>query len=183
MFLWAAGEATVWPIIADFLLLPMAAVSRRRLTVPLSAALAGMALGGISGYLFSMRFPDRSRRLLHRLPLTPAEKIAVAQGYLAQHGVAAFLFQPYSGVPMKIWTVAAISLRLDPVRAVPVFIAARALRMSLVAVATRLLADRLRGVVRDHFILLSALYVAIFFAIWSRMNAASHGRGKHRHHG
>jgi hypothetical protein len=45
-------------------------------------------------------------------------------------------------------------------------------------VAARLLADRCRGIVREHFIVLSVLYVAIFFAIWGRMNSASHGRDK-----
>jgi hypothetical protein len=47
MFAWAVAEATAWPIIPDALLVPMAAGARRRFYVPLDAAVAGMALGGI----------------------------------------------------------------------------------------------------------------------------------------
>src|SRR5438477_1726441 len=46
MFAWAAGEATVWPIIPDFLLIPMAVGNRRRFSRSWAAAVAGMALGG-----------------------------------------------------------------------------------------------------------------------------------------
>jgi membrane protein YqaA with SNARE-associated domain len=174
IFLWAASEATVMPIIADFLLLPMAAVSSRRFGRLLFACVAGMAAGGAAGYLWALRFPERYRRLMERLPLTPDEKIPVLQDRLQRYGVAAFLTQPFSGVPMKVWAAAAASLPIDPWRAISVFVAARAFRMALVAVVARLVVRRFHGTVRRRFLLLCGLYGATFAAVWSRM--ASSGR-------
>lgn len=173
IFLWAAGEATVLPIIADFLLLPMAVVTGRRYTRPLAACIAGMTVGGIAGYLYALRFPNRYRRLVQGLPLTPDTKIAVVQERLQRHGVAVFLVQPYSGIPMKVWSAAAASIQIGPWRAIPLFVSARALRMALVALSAQFVGRRFRSVVRSQVLVLTVLYTSAFFSIWGRMIVSS----------
>src|SRR2546421_6827505 len=74
MFAWALAEATVWPILPDFLLVPMAAANRRRFHVPLAAAVAGMAGWGGPPPLFPPPAPPRPRGVLRAPPLVPARQ-------------------------------------------------------------------------------------------------------------
>src|SRR5919206_3654318 len=162
MFAWALAEATVWPILPDFLLIPMAAANRRRFHVPLAAAVTGMAIGGATTVLFAYRAPRHAWGVLRQLPLVHEQQIDIARGHLAAHGTAAFLFQPWSGVPSKIWAVVAGAERPNPWPAIAALVIARSLRMALLAGAARLLAGRFAGAVRDHSIFLAATYVTVF---------------------
>jgi membrane protein YqaA with SNARE-associated domain len=167
MFAWALAEATVWPIIPDFLLIPMAAANRRRFHVPLVAAVTGMAVGGATTVLFAYRAPRYARGLLRHLPLVHEQQIDVARGHLAAHGTVAFLYQPWTGVPSKIWAVVAGAERPNPWLAIAALVIARSLRMALLAGVARLLGRRFAGVIRDHFNFLAATYVAVFsFGLW-----------------
>ena len=169
MFLWALAEATVWPIIPDFLLVPMEAANRRRRPGPLLASVAGMASGGAAGYIFAFRSPDQARAVLQHLPLARQSRLETVRERLGRSGTWSFLVQPYSGIPMKVWAVAGGSTGIPPARAIPVFVMARAIRMTLVAMTARLLAARFPKVVQNRFLLLAAGYLLLFFAIWGRM--------------
>ena len=167
VFAWALAEATVWPILPDFLLVPMVAANRRRFHVPLAAAVIGMAAGCAMTVLFAYRAPRHAWGLLRHLPLVHEQQIDVARRHLAAHGTAAFLFQPWSGVPSKIWAVVAGAERPNPWPAIAALVIARSLRMAVLAGAARLLAGRFAGTVRDHSIFLAATYVAVFsFGLW-----------------
>jgi membrane protein YqaA with SNARE-associated domain len=167
MFAWALAEATVWPILPDFLLIPMAAANRRRFHVPLAAAVLGMAAGCATTVLFAYRAPRRAWGVLRQLPLVHEQQIDVARRHLAAHGTAAFLFQPWSGVPSKIWAVVAGAERTNPWPALPALVIARSLRMAVLAGAARMLAGRFGGAIRDHSIVLAATYVGVFsFGLW-----------------
>lgn len=169
MFVWAVAEATLWPIIPDFLLVPLVAGRRRRPATALLASIAGMALGGTAGYLVAYRFPQRACALMHRVPLTDPTDVEVVTERLRRRGPAAFLGQPYSGIPMKAWAVAGAICHISPLHATPLFVAARATRMVLVAALTQLLVTQFHRTWRDHFLLLTTLYVTLFFGIWGRM--------------
>jgi 1-acyl-sn-glycerol-3-phosphate acyltransferase len=166
---WAMAEATVWPILADFLLVPLVLGRPRRAGKHLAGAVSGMALGGIGLYLFAFQWPARSRRLLHRLPTVHAAAIERAEKDLAAHGLAAFLFQPVSGIPFKVWALLAGSEGRSPLRAIPLFIVARAGRMAIVALAARLIGLRYRPFLRDYFLILMTLYLAGFLYVWRRL--------------
>ena len=162
MFAWSLAEATVWPILPDFLLVPMAAANRRRFHVPLAAAVIGMAVGGTTTVLFAYRAPRHAWGLLRHLPLVHEQQIDVARRHLAAHGTAAFLFQPWSGVPSKIWAVMAGAERPNPWLAIAALVIARSLRMAVLAGAARMVAGRFAGAVRDHSIFLAATYMGVF---------------------
>jgi membrane protein YqaA with SNARE-associated domain len=145
----------------------MAAANRRRFHVPLAAAATGMAVGGATTVLFAYRAPRHAWSLLRHLPLVHEQQIDVARGHLAAHGTVAFLFQPWSGVPSKIWAVVAGAERPNPWPAIAALVIGRSLRMGILAGAARLLAGRFAGAVRDHSIFLAATYVALFaFGLW-----------------
>ena len=166
MFLWAFAEAIVWPIIPDFLLVPMAAGNRRRFYVPLVASIAGAALGGTLLFLFALEEPRAAAILLNHLPLTGRHAIPEAGQQLAAHGAAAFWSQPLSGTSFKVWAILGGIQGIDPWRAIPVFVVARAIRMAMFATLARLLASLFTHFLRDFSIFVLAIYLVLFFYSW-----------------
>ena len=162
MFSWAFAEATISPLIPDVLLAPLAAGNRRRFHVPLTASAAGSAAGGVLMFLFASRSPRRATTLLDRLPLVHERHVEKARRQLARRGAGAFLVQPWSGVPFKVWAVVAGSEGISPRRAIPLSIAARSARMSVFAAAAAFLAGRFARPLRDFSLVVAALYVALF---------------------
>jgi membrane protein YqaA with SNARE-associated domain len=163
------AEATVWPILADFLLVPLVLGRPRRAGKHLAGAVTGMALGGIGLYLFAFQWPARGRRLLSRLPTVHAAAIDRAEKGLAAHGLAIFIFQPISGVPFKVWALLAGSEGRSPLRAIPLFIVARAARMAIVTLTVRIIGVRYRPFLRDYFLFLMTIYLAGFLYVWRRL--------------
>ena len=166
MFAWAFAEAIVWPIIPEFLLVPMAAGNRRRFYVPLAAAIAGSALGGTLLLLFAFWAPREAAGLLNHLPLTGRNAVPIAREQLAAHGASAFWSQPLSGVSFKVWAILGGIQGMDPWRAIPIFVVARAARMAVFATVARVLAGLLTSFVRDFSIFILAIYLVLFFFSW-----------------
>ena len=161
-FAWAVAEATVWPLIPDFAVAPLTVLAARKRYLPLVGCIAGMAVGGSITFLFSYIAPPTALAVLHQVPWARANQFASVAALLTSHGAAAFVFQPWSGVPFKTWAVAAGTLKLSPPIVIPLFVAGRALRVTLVAaiagVGGRLLAAHLR----DWSLVLGAAYVVLF---------------------
>jgi 1-acyl-sn-glycerol-3-phosphate acyltransferase len=162
--IWALAEATVWPIIPDFLLAPVAAGSRRSFCVPLAATIAGTAFGGVILLLFAYSSPAEAEALLGNLPLVTDHQISVASARLEDLGTPAFLMQPWSGVPFKVWGVQAAVHQLDFRLVVPAFIAGRAIRMAMVAGVSRIAAGLFRGFFHK-FCLFSAITYLVLFSV------------------
>jgi len=147
MLLWAAAEAIAWPIIPDFLLVPMAAGNRRCFYRPLAAAIAGAAIGGTLFYLFAFWAPSQAAAF-------------------AEHGAAAFVYQPLSGIPFKVWAIAGGSEGIKPWQSIPIFVVARGLRMTVFATIARVAAGLFSGFFREFSLFLLAIYLVLFFYGW-----------------
>jgi 1-acyl-sn-glycerol-3-phosphate acyltransferase len=159
---WALAEATFWPIIPDFLLAPVAAGNRRRFRVPLVATIAGSAFGGAVLLMFAYSNPSEAEAFLRHLPLVTDSQISRATARLEALGTPAFLLQPWSGVPFKVWGVQAAQQQLDIRLVVPAFIAGRAIRMTVVAAICRVAAGRFRGLLRKFFLFGALAYLVLF---------------------
>lgn len=168
LFAWSLGEAMVWPFIADALLIPMAAASRRPAAL-LAAAIAGMGLGGVGWYLFASAAPDRALSVLEALWLANPDQLEVARSRLVADGALGFLIQPWSGIAFRTWAVAGGSLGLDPLLAIPAFLSARAARMSLSVGIGWALGRTLPKTLRNHFVPIGVVYAAAFLYVWFRM--------------
>ena len=164
IFAWAAAEATVFPILADFLLAALLLVSVTRRWMLLGACIAGMALGGIVTVLVARLWPGFAVDLLRDLPLITESHVAGAERRLTEHGAAGFLVQPVSGIPFKAWAVVAGRQELSAWLVIALFIVARAARMTLIGALAHLLGGRLRRWLRDWFAPLVGAYVVLFAA-------------------
>jgi membrane protein YqaA with SNARE-associated domain len=165
MFVWAAAEAVALPLIPEFLLIPLAAGNRRRFYLPLAASVAGMAVGGAAIYLFAYSAPVQAGAYLAQLPLL-GHGVYRVQAQFSEHGGAAFVYQPLSGIPFKIWAVVAGARGISPLRAIPTFVIARGLRMTAFATLARVAAGLFTNSLRDYSLVVLAIYLAVFFLAW-----------------
>jgi membrane protein YqaA with SNARE-associated domain len=170
LFAWALAEATFWPIIPDFLLVPLAVgmsvAGGRRFYLPLACAISGAALGGTIMFLLAYLAPNEALAKLRYLPFVRDAQIHTVSAQLATDGPLAFFVQPWSGIQFKVWGIVAGAQGIAPWQAIPAFIVARGLRMALFATLARLLAARFTGFVRDNSIFLAGIYVVLFFFSW-----------------
>lgn len=166
MFAWAVCEATFWPIIPDFLVVPMATVNRNRFYRPLFAAIAGSALGGILMLLLASLFPAAAQNYMAHLPLVSHWEMGQAQDLLKSDGVSAFWIQPWSGAPFKVWAISAATMHLNLALVIPTFILARAFRMAVWATVARVVSGLFRNFFRDYYLFLIIFYLVFFFFGW-----------------
>lgn len=110
VFLWAAAEATVWPLMPDALLVPLAAIQPWKEWQLIPHAMAGCALGGFISYAAAMR--PGALAILQRLPFVRAAMIQQCRVWLNSEGAAGVCRQPLSMVPFKIFAVVASDLRV-----------------------------------------------------------------------
>jgi membrane protein YqaA with SNARE-associated domain len=164
IFVWALGEATVFAILADFLLAALLVVSRARRRVLVAACVAGMTVGGIVTVIVAHTWPRFALDLLRDLPLITESHIRRAGELLAEHGAAGFFIQPVSGIPFKAWAVVAGQQGLAVWLVIPAFVAARAVRMVAIAAVAQLLGQAVQRRLRDWFALVAAAYVVLFTA-------------------
>ena len=166
LFAWAVAEATVWPILPDFLLAPMMLVARARRRLLVAACVAGMTVGGLVTVLVAHWAPGFALDLLRDLPLVTTDQITGAAQGLDDRGAAGFLVQPVSGIPFKAWATMAGVKGIGPALVIPAFIVARGTRMIATAVIGGVLGHVLRRWLRDWFVVVAAIYLTGFALVF-----------------
>lgn len=176
LFSWGVAESTVWPIVPDFLLLPVC-IARRRRPIPLLATILGSALGGMAWHAWAARAPDAALRALCKIPLVRPDQIHAVHTRIEQSGPRALLAQPWSGIGLKVWAPVAASEGVSAGRALLSFSAARGLRFGLVSMVAAILARVFRGRLEAVALPLGIFYVAIFFPLWWRISTREYKNG------
>jgi membrane protein YqaA with SNARE-associated domain len=140
---WATAEATVWPIMPDFVLVPCAAARPAtwwRLTL---AASAGTAAGGCIMHALGRR--GAAEPLLDRLPLVCPPMVTAARYWLASQGPRGLRHQPLSGLPYKVFALHAGTLGLPLGEFMAWSLAARGTRFLAVSGVAALISKALGG--------------------------------------
>jgi membrane protein YqaA with SNARE-associated domain len=96
---WAAGEAVIWFVIPEFLLLLLVFMRIRRKRQLLYYDIYGTALGTLRAYLIHL--PAGS---IDKLPYIQPGMVAQVQSWYHNMGMMALIHQPFSGVPYKVFT-------------------------------------------------------------------------------
>lgn len=100
-FVWALAEATVWPIMPDAVLVPLALAWPRSWWRHVVAAALGTLLGGIVSYRVGRARPDHAA--ISALPLVRLPMVQAAARWLTDEGARGVVRQPASGVPYKVF--------------------------------------------------------------------------------
>lgn len=166
MALWAAAEATFWPILPDAMLIAVLAGRPRRWVAPLAAAAIASALAGAALYLFAWAAPEAARNLLDWMPFLSTEQAAQAREAIERDGPVAFLYQPISGVPYKAYALVAGSSGISPLESIPASVLSRSLRMAVVALVASMVLRRSEALTARWFLPLVGGYIVAFAVAW-----------------
>lgn len=154
---WAALEALVWFIIPEFLLFLMVFMKVNRKVNLLKYDIIGTTLGTGVALVW-----HASPQVLLKVPYVFQGMIDQTKVWYDTHGVWGLFFQPFSGVPYKVFT----SLADDYHFFVPLFllvaIVARMSRYVIAYEVTRGLYPLLHRFVRKHYAALFVVGIAIF---------------------
>jgi membrane protein YqaA with SNARE-associated domain len=169
-FVWAAGEATVWPVIPDVALFALLLAAPRRAPRLLLATTAGACLGGAMTIMAATVAPHAALAVVTHVPLVHARSIPTVQSHLdTQPLPLAFLYQPWSGIPFKLWAVLATTAGHTPYAVVPCFMLGRTCRFAAVALAGagigRLLERRLDRIAAPLLLLCGPTGAWLFYAV------------------
>ncbi len=164
---WAAAEAVVWFVIPEFLLILIMFMKVKRKAQLVTYDILGTVVGTCIALALHLS-PER----LVRLPYIYPSMIEHVQTWFSDYGVWGIFFQPFSGVPYKVFN----GLALDFGFFIPVLIilavAARMLRYLIVYEVTKALYPFLHRFVRRHYAVLFILAMAVFTALLMKISAS-----------
>jgi membrane protein YqaA with SNARE-associated domain len=104
VFFWAMGEALVWFVIPEFFLLLIIFMRIHRKRELLTYDVAGTVAGTIIAYFIHV-----SPQTIARLPYIQEKMVEQTNAWYHQSGVWGLIYQPFSGVPYKVFTLTAHS--------------------------------------------------------------------------
>jgi len=157
VFGWAALEALVWFVIPEFLLILVIFMKVHRKINLVKYDIIGTTVGTLIGIIGQ---PSVSW-LLH-VPYIYPRMIDQVQAWYAQYGIFGLVFQPFSGVPYKVFVQAAGGHHFFIVLFLLIAVAVRISRYIIAYEVTRALYPLAHQFVRKHYAILFAGATVIF---------------------
>lgn len=103
VFLWAFGEATIFPLPPEVLLIPLVTVLPRSWGLLCSIALLGSLAGGVWSFLAAKWESKKSlSQLRNRIGVVPG-MVTKAEHWISKYQTKAVLFSAWTGIPYKIF--------------------------------------------------------------------------------
>ncbi len=99
VFFWAMGEALIWFVIPEFLLILLIFMRIQRKKELLFYDIYGTAIGTLIA--FAIQIPER---LINKLPYVQPNMVLQVRHWFEAHGIFGLVYQPFSGVPYKVFT-------------------------------------------------------------------------------
>jgi 1-acyl-sn-glycerol-3-phosphate acyltransferase len=164
VFTWAAAEAIAWFIIPEFLLFLVIFMRIHRKFDLLKYDLLGTFIGSVIAILWHM-----PQSVFLRLPYIRPKMISQVQSWYHLHGVWGLLYQPFSGVPYKVFTHEAGSYRFFIPAFITIAVAARMVRYVIVYEATKAGYPLIHPFVRKHYGWLFVIATLIFTVLLMRV--------------
>lgn len=157
VFFWAAGEAVVWFIIPEFLLILLIFMKVKRKFDLVKYDIVGTVVGTLIALWW--RLPRSS--FIH-LPYIRPRMLAQVDTWYRQHGSMGLAFQPFSGVPYKVFNHEAAGFHFFIPLFILVAIVARMVRYVVAYEVTKALYPALHPFVRKHYGWLFVVAIGIF---------------------
>jgi membrane protein YqaA with SNARE-associated domain len=180
IFTWAFAEATIWPLMPEALLVPLAVLQPLRAVAHLPSAIAGSACGGILNYTVTRNL--KSSSFLRHIPLVRPSMIGQCQQWLAIEGTSGVRHQPTSMLPFKVFAAVAGEMKLPLLSFIAKATLVRAARFALATAISAAFGFAFAQMIAAHpcaFICLwSCAFAAALFAMdrtWRKRCATTHG--------
>lgn len=167
VLLWAAGEAIAWFVIPEFLLVLLIFMKIKRKRELVKYDVAGTVLGTLIALI--MHLPNE---VLLKMPYVYQGMITQVGTWFDANGVLGILYQPFSGVPFKIFN----ALALDYGFFIPLYIvlavSARILRYIVTYEVMKAIYPFIHKFVRRHYAILFAVAIAVFTMLLMQISKA-----------
>lgn len=155
IFAWAAGEAVVWFVIPEFLLLLVVFMRIRKKRQMLMFDIAGTVFGTILAILW--RLPEQA---IAGLPYIQERMVSQTKTWYEEQGILALANQPFSGVPYKVFTHLAWEYRYHLLLFLVVAVTVRIFRYIIAYGLFLTLYPKLHKMVKRNYVPL--FFIAIF---------------------
>lgn len=162
---WAALEALIWFIIPEFLLILVIFMKVNRKISLVTYDIIGTVIGTIIGLVFVL--PES---VLLRVPYIYPRMLDQVHTWYMQHGIFGLIFQPFSGVPYKVFLEQAADFNFFWLWFILLAVVARISRYVVVFELTKALYPALHRFVRRHYAVLFVFAVAVFTALLMRVS-------------
>ncbi len=166
VFLWAALEAIVWFVIPEFLLLLVIFMKVERKFDLVRYDILGTVAGTIVAWW--LRFGDDQ---LLKVPYIYQPMIDQVRTWYDAHGILGLAFQPFSGVPYKVFTHIAPEYGFPLLLFIVVALAARMVRYLVIYQAAKAAYPAIHPIVRRHYAVLFVLAIIIFTGLLMRVSS------------
>lgn len=157
IFAWAAAEALFWFIIPEFLLILLIFMRIQRKFDLIKYDVLGTIVGTIIGLIW--RLSDAS---FLQVPYIRPRMLEQVTAWYNEHGILGLFYQPFSGVPYKVFIHQAAQYEFFIVWFLVIAIVARMARYVIIYEATKALFPVVHPFVRKHYGWLFVLAIAIF---------------------
>lgn len=163
MAAWSFFEALVWFILPDYLILLLAMLASRRLWTWVWVSVLFSLLGTLVMMSLVAAWPESMAQVIFHLPFThermPQRIEAMSQGW----GVLSAVMQPFSLVPVKVWTYSALEhLHWDPMVYLLMLGLGRGVRMILVGSVGVIAARVFEAPLKHGWLVWVSLYTLVF---------------------
>ena len=157
VFFWAAGEAVLWFVIPEFLLLLVIfmRIHKKRLMLVYDIA------GTVAGTLFAL-FLRLNDAQIARLPYIQERMVEQTRIWYNDMGILGLINQPFSGVPYKVFTTLVWQYEFTIIIFLIVAISVRLARYILFYGFFMSMYPRLHRVVYHNYIPLATIAILIF---------------------
>lgn len=164
VFAWAFGEALIWFVIPEFLLLLIIFMRIQRKRELLLYDIYGTAVGAAVAYCINLPV-----HLISRLPYIQPHMVTQTQAWFDQHGLLGLAYQPFSGVPYKVFTFLAPHYHFFILAFIAVALVVRMARYYLFYTIFRLSYPVVHKWVYRHYVRLALVAIFIFSALLLRV--------------
>jgi membrane protein YqaA with SNARE-associated domain len=160
VFFWAATEAFIWFIIPEFLLVLVIFMRVGRKFELVVYDFLGTIVGTCAGLIWHLQ--DSSLSLLPYVRVPMIDQVRI---WYEQHGILGLAYQPFSGVPYKIFTHVAPDFHFFILLFLVVAIIARMVRYIVIYEVAKALYPVVHPFVKRHYSILFVLAIALFTAM------------------
>lgn len=157
IFFWAFGEALIWFVIPEFLLLLIVFMRINRKRQMLIYDIAGTTIGIIAALI--IRLPKDS---INNLPYVQPKMVEQTEAWYAHSGILGLAQQPFSGVPFKVFTNLAWQYKFNILAFVVVALVVRVIRYLIAYGLFISLYPKLHRLVKINYVWLSIIAIFIF---------------------
>jgi hypothetical protein len=157
VFAWAAAEAVAWYVIPEFLLVLVVFMRVHRKIDLIKYDMLGTVAGTLLAWYW--RLPQQT---FLQLPYVRPRMLAQVGAWYSRHGILGLLYQPFSGVPYKVFIHQAAAAHFFFIWFILLAVAARMVRYVVAYEATKALYPLTHRFVQKHYAVLFVCAIAVF---------------------